>query len=269
MGEKRQERVNREIQRLENRIQADEQNIHFHLELQDGRLRNVSARVEDLEGSVAAGHDSLERAAEDRRSLHNETASIDAKVNRVSQMTMKGFAEVTTKLEEMAAQLTSVVGKENDDVAALEALTRQLNETESRVENLAHRADSTERKIETLSGQFQHFTANVSAVLEGQEEETQSLKAAGAEMKADIDVVKRDAEVNSSQTRKNVGDIAALRKDLSTQGAQLVANGESIEALGKRMQQLEAGFANLHQTLQQHRQDIVEEMKKLTAAIAN
>jgi len=75
--------------------------------------------------------------------------------------------------------------------------------------------------------------------------------------------------MGTNQIRKNVGDIAALRKDVSTQGARLVANGESIEALGKRIQQLEAGFANLHQTLQQHRQDIVEEMKKLTAAIAN
>ena len=89
---KHHEYVTKEIQSVVKHIFIDEQRLHHHLELQDGRLNNVTERVEDLGSSLAVGHDLLERAAADRRDLHNETAGLDAKLDHVSEMTMKSFA---------------------------------------------------------------------------------------------------------------------------------------------------------------------------------
>ena len=178
-------------------------------------------------------------------------------------------SEVAAKFEETAAKLASLGGKEDDDTSALAALSSRLNETELYVASLAQRVESDEKKVNTFHDNFQRFSTNVSAVLAGQEDEIQALKEAEVELKGGLEEVKRVAASNADGIKNNVDAIGALRTDMATQRKQVAANGEAIEALGNRLQQLETGFQALQQTLQQHRQDIVEEMKKLTAAIAN
>lgn len=218
---------------------------------------------------MAIGRHILEAAAADRHQLLNETARLDDKLDHVSETTTKSFKDVEAKLAKTAAKLDAVVGKEDTDAAELGALTKRANQSDARIEALANQADATVNGLESLTDNFHRAVANVSAALEAHGGEIGALKQGQVQLESAIGVATETAGQNSKLIAKNDAGIEQLRKDLSDQGAKVAANGETMATLGQQLQQLSAGLDALRKNLQQHRTDVVEEMKKLTAAIAN
>merc|ERR1712198_387112 len=257
--DKRQhDHVVREIRRIDDRIHNGEKQIHERLDHQGRGIHNVTGRVELLEEEMAIGRRILEAAAADRHQLLNETARLDDKLDHVSETTTKSFKDVEAKLAKTAAKLDAVVGKEDTDAAELGALTKRANQ-----------ADATANGLESLTDNFHRAVANVSAALEAHGGEIGALKQGQVQLESAIGVATETAGQNSKLIAKNDVGIEQLRKDLSDQGAKVAANGETMATLGQQLQQLSAGLDALRKNLQQHRTDVVEEMKKLTAAIAN
>ena len=268
--DKRQhDHVVREIRRIDDRIHDGEKRIHGRFDHQGREIHNVTGRVDVLEEEMAIGRHILEAAAADRRQLHNETARLDDKLDHVNETTMKSFEEVEAKLAKTAAKLDAVVGKEDTDAADVDALTKRANQTDARLDALTNQADATLKGLESLNDAFHHAVTNVSAVLAQQEGEIGALKQGQVKLESAVGVAQETAGQNSKLIAKNDAGIEQLRKDLSDQGAKVAANGEAVAALGKQLQQLSDGLEALRSNLQQHRTDVVEEMKRLTAAIAN
>lgn len=261
------EHLVKELHRLEERLDEDAEKIEDTLKDHEGEFETLFQKDEQFEKFKHHASHKLEEAEVDRQQLWNETTRIDGKLSHVGEMTMKAFEDLESRLANATAKLDAFADKENVDEVDVAALTQRVNATEGGLQDLTGRVDVGERELDRLYEDLHVAFNNVSDRFLEQGGAINDLQDGEAALKRSVDVFMMDLANNYDNIEANQHNITQLHAALEHQAAQVAVNANTTAELGSQLKQLGDGLEALKQNLEDHRQHVVEQLKKLTDII--
>ena len=134
--------------------------------------------------------------------------------------------------------------------------------------DLADQTETNAAGVERLCKNLADAAKQVQGALKDHDAQLKGLKDGATMIEKVVDSLNVEAAGSSKGVTANAAAVEALKGVVAAQGAQIEANGKVASALAEELKQLQGSFDALKQDMLQHRDSIVEEMKKLTQAVA-
>jgi len=133
---------------------------------------------------------------------------------------------------------------------------------------LANQTETNAAGVERLRENLAGAAKQVQGALKDHDAQLKGLKDGATMIEKVVDSLNVEAAGSSKGVTANAAAVEALKGVVAAQGAQIEANGKVASVLAEELKQLQGSFDALKQDMLQHRDSIVEEMKKLTQAVA-
>jgi len=259
---KRHDHFLQEIKRLEAKIGGDEGEI-------DDEIKDVIDNLKNLTADQEATKAHLGEAESEIAALNNKTEHLDGRLQHIGDMTIQAFGQVDGEIANVSSAVAAAFAQGSNNAAAIAALSGRAGAVEAHIESIEKQDQATLGIVYNLSNDVAGMDEKFSGALQDQGKDLNSLKEAQDALKAAVSAVEAEAGSNSTMIHANAQAIAEVQQLVSDQGKKIDENAADVAALSGQMKQLVDSVEALRQNLMQHREDVVEQMKKLTEAIAN